>query len=388
MKKYDFNEIIDRKGTDCIKYDALKEHFGREDLIPLWIADMDFRTPDFIVDALKKRIEHPVFGYARLPDEYFDSIIRWNKELHDWAIRREWISFIPGIIRGIVFVIEKFTQQGDTVVIQPPVYPPFRLTPENMKRRVANNPLRLVEGVYQMDLDQLESMLDEKCKLLILSNPHNPAGIVWSKECLQELAALCAAKNILVLSDEIHSEMVYPPHRHHPFATVSEAAAACSITFAAPSKTFNIAGIVASYAIVPEERLRQEFYGYLKARELNEGTIFSYVATAAAYTHGAEWRRQMLDYVMKNVDFVEAYLEKNIPQIKVYRPQASFLVWLDCRGLRLNHKKLITLFQEQARLALNDGVLFGAEGNGYMRINVGCPRSTLKTALEQLKNVI
>jgi cystathionine beta-lyase len=385
---YDFDEITDRKGTDCVKYDALEEHFGREDLIPLWVADMDFRTPDFIVDALKKRIEHPVFGYARLPNAYYDSIIRWNKELHDWAIRREWISFIPGIVRGIAFVVEKFTQQGDKVVIQPPVYHPFRLIPENMKRQVVNNPLRLVDGVYQMDLDQLDAILDEKCKLLILSNPHNPAGIVWSKECLQELATLCAAKNILVISDEIHSEMVYSPYRHHPFATVSEAAAACSITFAAPSKTFNIAGIVASYAIVPEKRLREEFYGYLKARELNEGTIFSYVATVAAYAHGAEWRRQMLDYVMKNVDFVEAYLEKNIPQIKVYRPQASFLVWLDCRGLGLNHKKLIALFQEQARLALNDGTLFGTEGNGYMRINVGCPRSTLKTALEQLKNVI
>ncbi|MDR0394612.1 MAG: PatB family C-S lyase [Tannerella sp.] len=388
MKTYDFDEITDRKGTNCIKHDALKEHFGQEGLIPLWVADMDFRTPDFIIDALKQRLEHPVFGYTYPSEEYYNSIIRWNKELHDWDLRREWISFIPGIVRGIAFAVEKFTHEADKIIIQPPVYHPFHLVPEKMKRRVVYNPLRLTDGVYEMDFDHLDSIIDDKCKMLILSNPHNPAGIVWSKESLQKLAALCSANNLLVISDEIHSEMAYPPYKHHPFPTVSEAASACSITFAAPSKTFNIAGVVSSYAIIPENHLRKEFYDYLEARELNQGTIFSYTATTAAYTHGKEWRRQMLDYVMRNVDFVEAYLRRNIPQIKVYRPQASFLVWLDCRELGLNHRKLIALFTEQARLALNDGAMFGIEGNGYMRINVGCPRSTLGMALEQLKNAL
>ncbi|MDR1222085.1 MAG: PatB family C-S lyase [Tannerella sp.] len=386
MKDYNFDEMINRRGTNCTKYDTLKKNFGAENLIPLWVADMDFRTPDFILEALRKRMEHPVFGYTCPSEEYYDSIIRWNRKLHGWELKREWISFIPGIVKGIAFAIEKFTQEGDKIIIQPPVYHPFRLIPENMKRTVVNNPLRLVNGIYEMDFDRLESVIDDKCKMLILSNPHNPAGIVWSKTCLQELAAICAARNITVLSDEIHSEMTYPSCKHHPFSTVSGAAEACSITFAAPSKTFNIAGIVSSYAIVQEKHLRKEFYEYMEARELNQGTIFSYIATTAAYTHGAEWRRQMLGYVMKNVDFVEEYLKKNLPQIKVYRPQASFLVWLDCREAGLSHRKLITLFTEQAHLALNDGAMFGIEGNGYMRLNVGCPRSTLEMALRQLKN--
>ncbi|MDR2680116.1 MAG: PatB family C-S lyase [Tannerella sp.] len=388
MTVYDFDEIIDRKGTDCVKYDTLRAHFGSEDLTPLWVADMDFRTPDFITDAIGKRCEHPVFGYTFPPDDYYSSIIKWNRELHEWDVKREWISFIPGIVRGIAFAVGKFTQEGDKVIIQPPVYHPFRLVPENMKREVVYNPLRLVNGVYEMDFDSLTSVMDERCKILILSNPHNPAGIVWKKDTLRQLAAICSANNILVISDEIHSEMIYPPFKHHPFPTVSDEAASCSITFAAPSKTFNIAGIVASYAIVPDDRLRREFYSYLEAGEFNGGSLFSYIATIAAYTHGAEWRRRMLDYVIGNVDFVDAYLKEYIPQIKVYRPQASFLIWLDCCELGLNRKELTALFREHARLALNDGVIFGAEGNGYMRMNVGCPRSTLETALERLKNAV
>lgn len=224
--------------------------------------------------------------------------------------------------------------------------------------------------------------------MLILSNPHNPAGIVWKKETLQQLAAICFKHNILVVSDEIHAEMVYPSFTHHPFPTVSDAAAACSITFMAPSKTFNIAGIISSYALVPNDTLRRNFYSFLKAGEFNHGAIFSYTALIAAYTHGAEWRWQMLDYIIQNVDFVDEYLKNNIPQIKTYRPQASFLVWLDCSGLGLKHKELIRLFIDRAGLALNDGVIFGFEGNGYMRLNVGCPRSLLEKALKQLNAAI
>jgi cystathionine beta-lyase len=389
METYDFDEIIDRRGTGSVKHDTLPEHFGRDGLTPLWVADMDFRTPGFIVDALRKRLEHPVFGYTRLPADYYDSIAAWNRRLHGWDVKREWLSFIPGIVRGIAFAIERFTREGDRVIIQPPVYHPFRLVPEAMKREVVRNPLRLTAGgTYTMDFDHLRSVIDERCKLLILSSPHNPAGIVWSRETLQELAAICHAGHITVLSDEIHSEMIYPPFRHHPFPTVSAEAAACSITFAAPSKTFNIAGIVASYAVVPDGRLRKAFYTHLRAGEYNEGSLFSYIATVAAYTHGEEWRRRMLDYIIANVDFVDGYLKAHIPQIKACRPQASFLIWLDCRALRLGRKELTALFTEHAGLALNDGVTFGDEGEGYMRLNVGCPRRTLETALEKLKNAV
>lgn len=389
MKHYNFDEIIDRKGTSCVKYDGLKNAYqGKENLIPLWVADMDFATPDFIVEALKKRCEHPVFGYTFDDDEYYESIQTWLDYKYHWKTEREWISYIPGIVKGIGLAVQCFTQPGDKVIIQPPVYHPFRLVPTRMGREVVYNPLKLEDGVYKMDFEQLESLIDKDCKMLILSNPHNPGGVVWEKEALVKLAQICSAHGILVISDEIHAEMTYPQFRHHPFATVSEEAAACSVTFMAPSKTFNIAGIVSSYALVPDSRIREKFYSFLEAGELNAGTIFAFTATKAAYTYGAEWLQQMRSYVIENVNFVDEYLKKNIPQIKVYRPQASFLVWLDCRELKLTQLELVQLFEDKAGLALNDGTMFGKEGEGFMRLNIGCPRSILNQALESLKKAI
>ncbi len=389
MKHYNFDEIIDRKGTSCVKYDGLKNAYqGKENLIPLWVADMDFATPDFIVEALKKRCEHPVFGYTFDDDEYYESIQTWLDYKYHWKTEREWISYIPGIVKGIGLAVQCFTQPGDKVIIQPPVYHPFRLVPTCMRREVVYNPLKLEDGVYKMDFEQLESLIDKDCKMLILSNPHNPGGVVWEKEALVKLAQICSAHGILVISDEIHAEMTYPQFRHHPFATVSEEAAACSVTFMAPSKTFNIAGIVSSYALVPDSRIREKFYSFLEAGELNAGTIFAFTATKAAYTYGAEWLQQMRSYVIENVNFVDEYLKKNIPQIKVYRPQASFLVWLDCRELKLTQPELVQLFEDKAGLALNDGTMFGKEGEGFMRLNIGCPRSILNQALESLKKAI
>lgn len=389
MKHYNFDEIIDRKGTSCVKYDGLKNAYqGKENLIPLWVADMDFATPDFIVEALKKRCEHPVFGYTFDDDEYYESIQTWLDYKYHWKTEREWISYIPGIVKGIGLAVQCFTQPGDKVIIQPPVYHPFRLVPTRMGREVVYNPLKLEDGVYKMDFEQLESLIDKDCKMLILSNPHNPGGVVWEKEVLVKLAQICSAHGILVISDEIHAEMTYPQFRHHPFATVSEEAAACSVTFMAPSKTFNIAGIVSSYALVPDSRIREKFYSFLEAGELNAGTIFAFTATKAAYTYGAEWLQQMRSYVIENVNFVDEYLKKNIPQIKVYRPQASFLVWLDCRELKLTQPELVQLFEDKAGLALNDGTMFGKEGEGFMRLNIGCPRSILNQALESLKKAI
>lgn len=389
MKHYNFDEVINRKGTSCVKYDGLKDAYqGKENLIPLWVADMDFATPDFIIDTLKKRCEHPIFGYTFDDDEYYASILTWLHYKYNWKAEREWITYIPGIVKGIGLAVQCFTQPGDKVIIQPPVYHPFRLVPTRMGREVVYNPLKLEDGVYKMDFEQLESLIDKDCKMLILSNPHNPGGIVWEKEALVKLAQICSAHGILVISDEIHAEMTYPQFRHHPFATVSPEAAACSVTFMAPSKTFNIAGIVSSYAIVPDAQLREKFYSFLEAGELNAGTIFAFTATKAAYTYGAEWLQQMRSYVIENVNFVDEYLKKNIPQIKAYRPQASFLIWLDCRELGLSQPDLVHLFEDKAGLALNDGTMFGKEGEGFMRLNVGCPRSILSKALESLKKAI
>ena len=388
MKHYNFDEIIDRRGTNCVKFDALKENFGSEDLTPLWVADMDFRTPDFIVDALKKRCEHEIFGYTFPSDEYYDSIITWVNYKHSWKIQKDWLHYIPGIVKGIAFAVQSFTEKGDKIIIQPPVYHPFRLVPEALGREVVFNPLKEVNGVYKMDFEHLESIIDEQCKILILCNPHNPGGVVWEKETLIQLAEICAKHNILVISDEIHCEMAFPQYTHHPFASVSETAANNSITFMAPSKTFNIAGIVSSYSIVPNERIRQQFYDYLKAGEFANGTTFAFTATTAAYTLGAEWLQQMRMYISENVRFVDEFLKKNIPQIKAYIPQASFLVWLDCRDLKLSQEELVHLFKDKAGLALNDGSIFGPGGEGHMRLNIGCPRSVLEQAMKDLKKAV
>ncbi|MDR1645174.1 MAG: PatB family C-S lyase [Tannerellaceae bacterium] len=385
MYAYNFDEIIDRHNTNCLKVDLLDERFGSADLIPLWVADMDFRTPKFIVDAIKERCRHEVFGYTFAPDAYYQSILAWLHQKHQWEARKEWISYIPGIVKGIAFALDCFTLPGDKVIIQPPVYHPFRLVPEMQHRQVVDNPLKWVDGVYQMDFEHLESVIDPQCKVFILCSPHNPGGIVWDKETLVRLADICARHHILVISDEIHAEMTYPGHTHHPFPTVSDAASSCSLTFLAPSKTFNIAGIVTSYAVIPDPHIRHKFFAFLRARELDEGTIFAYEATTAAYTHGAKWLQQMLRYVMENVAFVTHYLKEELPAIKVYQPQASFLIWLDCRELGLKQKDLVALFKDQAGLALNNGTMFGAAGEGYMRLNAGCPRAILKQALEQLK---
>lgn len=388
MKQYNFDEIIERRGTNCIKFDAIKERYGKENLTPLWVADMDFRTPDFIVNAIKKRCEHEIFGYTYGSEVYYNSIIEWVHYKHNWKVEKEWISYIPGIVKGIGFVLQCFTQPGDKVIIQPPVYHPFRIVPESMHREVVYNPLKIVNGVYEMDFEHLESIIDDTCKVLILCNPHNPGGIVWKKEVLLRLAEICAKHNILVISDEIHAEMAYPQFTHHPFATVSNNAASCSITFMAPSKTFNIAGIVTSYSIIPDDRVREKFYSFLEAGELGDGTIFAYIATEAAYTYGAEWLQQMRTYITENVRFVDEFMKSKLPNIKVYPPQASFLVWLDCRGLNLSRAELIHLFQDKAGLLLNEGSIFGPGGEGYMRLNIGCPRSVLETALDTLKKAI
>jgi len=388
MKKYNFDEIIDRRGTGALKIDVLKERYGRDDLTGLWVADMDFRCGDFITDALKRRCEHGIFGYTTATNGYYNSIINWVKNRHQWPINREWLSYIPGVVKGIALCVLNFTRPGDKIIIQPPVYHPFRIVTEMHGRKVSHNPLLEKNGRWQMDLDGLEKIIDADTKLLILANPHNPIGITWDKPTLQRLAHICNERGVLVIADEIHADMPLFGHRHTPFATVSYEAEQNSITFMAPSKTFNIAGIVSSYSIIPNPDIRRSFYRFLKAGELDEGTIFAYTATEAAYTYGKDWMRQMLAYVEQNILFVEKYLEENIPQITAIRPEASFLVWLDCRKLGLTQRELVSLFVEKAHLALNDGEMFGIEGHGFMRVNVGCPRETLENALKNLRKAL
>lgn len=389
MKTYNFDKTIERKGSGAIKFDVVGKVFGKEDLIPLWVADMDFETPDFIIEALQSRIEHPIFGYTTEPEDFRPAISEWIGSHHGWDIRHDWISFIPGIVKGIGMAINALLKKGDKVIIQPPVYHPFRLVPQKNGHEIVFNPLREIsDGTYEMDFENLENIYDKDCKMLILANPHNPGGIVWSRETLKKLAHFCYNNNIVVISDEIHCDMALYGHKHIPFASVSHEAAACSITFGAPSKTFNIAGIVSSYAIVPDDELRKRFFGWMEASELNAAPIFSTIATIAAFRHGEEWRRQMISYVEENIEFIIKLCRERIPQIKPMRPQASFLVWLDCRGLGLDHEKLVDLFVKKAGLALNDGEMFNPGGEGFMRLNAGTPRSVLQDAMERLEAAV
>lgn len=386
MSQYNFDQIIERHGSGAIKYDALQERYGKSDLIPLWVADMDFATPPFIVEALRKRMEHPIFGYSEIPSDYLPTIAQWVESHHGWKVDLDWITYIPGIVKGIGMAINVFVKEGEKVIIQPPVYHPFRLTTQGNGREVVYNPLkRNCDGSYSMDFDNLAKVTDEKCRLLILSNPHNPAGIVWDRDTLVRLAQFCYERNIIVISDEIHCDLALWDNKHIPFATVSPQAEACSITFGAPSKTFNIAGIVSSYAIVPNDKLRNKFYGWLTANELNAPTIFATIATIEAFKHGEIWRQEMLRYVESNIDFVIDYCREFIPAIHPLRPQASFLIWLDCRDLSLSHQELINLFVDKAHLALNDGAIFGEEGRGFMRLNVGAPKEIIVKALNNLR---
>lgn len=389
MSIYDFDKITDRRGTDAIKTDALRDMFGREDLIPLWVADMEFETPAFITEELRKRLDHSLYGYTKLPVDYWPVVQKWIMDHHQWAVEKEWLTYIPGIVKGIGMAINAMLEKDDKIIIQPPVYHPFRLVPQGNGREIVYNPLHENEdGTYSMDFENLESVCDDKCRMLILANPHNPAGIVWPRETLERLAEFCHSRGIIVISDEIHCDMALYGNKHIPFASVSKEAAECSITFGSPSKTFNIAGIVSSYAIVPSESIRERFYGWLHANELNAAPLFSPIATVAAFREGEEWRRQMLEYVEGNIDWLCGFCAEHMPQIRPLKPQASFLVWLDCRALGLNHDDLIDLFVNKARLALNDGETFNPGGQGFMRLNVAVPRSVLRQAMENLRSVL
>lgn len=382
MEKYNFDEEICRRGTSCIKFDALKNSFGKddEDIIPLWVADMDFRTPPFIMEAIRNRCRHEILGYAYAPDEYYETIAGWIKKRHDWSVRREWIGFVPGIVPGLAHCIKAFTSPGDRILIQPPVYPPFHHLIENNGRQLVFNPLKLEDGQFSMDFQDLESQLKSGCKMMILCNPHNPGGRVWNLQELKTLAKLCARYDTIVVSDEIHADLALPGYKHVPFGVVS----GNSISLMAPSKTFNMAGLGSSYYIIPDDTIRARFNDFLSASELNNGHLFAFCTTQVAYERGEEWLSQVCEYIAGNIRFVDDYLKHHIPAIKAVVPQASFLVWLDCRQLGLQPDELGNFFLNEARLALNNGETFGKEGRGFMRLNVGTTRALLKKALERL----
>lgn len=387
MMKYNFDTVIDRKGTGAMKYDALERLYGNSGLTPLWIADMEFAACPDIVNALISRFSHPVYGYAETPESFWESICDWLGKRHGYRPDREALAFVPGVVRGIAYALNFFSRPGARVVIQEPVYHPFREVAEGNDRLVINNPLiPTPDGGYAMDLEGLERIFStERPKIMILCNPHNPAGIQWDIDTLRQVARLAKKYGVIVLSDEIHGDLMLWGGRHIPFASVSPEAAEVSVTFGAPSKTFNIPGLVSSWMIVPNKQLRAPFYRWMEANEFSVPTFTATVGTEAAYRHGEQWLDELLSYLEGNVVAVEKFFAENCPQIKPLRPQASFLVWLDCRELGLAQAELVDWFKSRG-LALNDGAMFGAAGNGFMRLNIAQPRATLLAALASLTN--
>ena len=393
--QYNFNEIIERRGTDCFKWDALKAMYGREDLTPLWVADMDFRSPDFVMEAIRQRCEHPVLGYTMPSEGYWQTVTAWLEKHYSIHTTKENLHFIPGIVAGIAYALLCLTQPGDKVLVTTPVYPPFLNLPRESERELVCSPLKIANGRFEIDFEDFERKA-KGCKLFIMSNPHNPAGTVWGTEVLKKIADICERHNVLVISDEIHADLTLPGHQHVSYSNVSKK----GITFMAPSKTFNIAGLGSSVCYISDEALRKRFFGWLDALGVAGGNIFAFTAAEAAFAHGEEWLRQMLEYLNENVKTLEQFLNERMPKVKAVLPEASYLAWLDFSDYGLTHGQLKDKLLNEAKVALNDGTTFGVRdhkgatteiGDAYrccFRLNLGCPKSMLLDALERIAQAV
>jgi cystathionine beta-lyase len=386
MKVYDFDKIIDRTVVDTVKYGFRKQVFNSEDVIPLWVADMDFETPDFIVEAMQVRLHHKVFGYGFRSVDYNKTLIKWIADRYQWEIGVNEISFSPGVVPGLMMAVLALSNPKDKILVQPPVYFPFYITVKNNDRELVYNQLKETTTGYEIDFDDLESKFKSGVKLFIMSHPHNPVGRVWKKKELQRIVNLCVQYDVLILSDEIHADLTFAPHQHIPIASISEAAAKRTLTFMAASKTFNIAGLSTAFVVCRQKDLLKKYNETMDAMHLFTGNVMGTVATKAAFDKGNEWRLQMLDYIQGNIDLVEGFLKQNIPLIHFHRPEATYLLWLDFRKLNLTQEQLVDMLIKKAKVGLNDGTVFSPGGEGFMRLNVACPRSILENALNQIKH--
>ena len=387
---YNFDCVVDRHDTCATKFEEMDEKFGRHDLLPFWIADMDFEACPAIIEALRTRLNHAVLGYTIPPEQFWASICSWLRRRHAWNVGTDEITFLPGLKKGLGLTINFFTRPGDAIVIQPPVYHSFRSVIEGNGRRVVTNPLRLgPDGRYSMDFDGLRELIArEKPAMMFLCNPHNPIGLQWDAQTLRRVASICREAGMVLVSDEIYGDMMLGGVRHIPTASVSSEAEDVTITLGAPSKTFNIPGIVSAWTVVKSPRLREPFFSWLSASEFNAPPIAAMVATEAAYEHGEAWLDQALEYLEANVEHAARFLARELPAVRMHRPQASFAVWLDFNGLGLPQPELMRLLVERARLALSEGSTFGAEGTGFMRMNIGVPRSILDLGLHRLREAV
>jgi cystathionine beta-lyase len=388
MKHYNFDEIIRREKTNSIKYDQRKNVFGTEDVLPLWIADMDFKTPDFIIDAIKRRAAHEIYGYSFVPESFYVSVQSWLKKQHGWEVHREWILYCPGVVPSLVIAMLSCTQPGDAVVVQPPVYYPFFSVIRDNGRTIATNPLELRDGRLSINFDHLMECLDKSVKLLFLCSPHNPGGTVWRRDELERLGEICKKNGTIIVSDEIHSDLIFHGHKHIPTASISEEASQNTITLISPSKTFNLSGLTTSVAIIPDHDLRRRFQQTIQGLHWNIPNIFSIAAFESAYGQGEAWLKQLLAYLENNLNVLMDFFESEIKQIKVIKPEGTYLVWLDCRELGMNQDEIKAFMISRAKVGLNDGCMFGRGGEGFQRMNIACPLPVLLKALERIKHAV
>lgn len=382
--KYNFDSVPCRKGTACIKFDENLNVFGRDDIISMWIADMDFEVMPEITEAVIRRANHKVYGYGIRPASYFDAIVSWQQRRHNWKVESEWLGFSPGVVAGFAFAIRALTNEGDGVVIQPPVYPPFADMINQNNRRLINNPMKIVNGRFEIDFEDLDRKL-EGAKALLFCSPHNPTGRVFSEEELLRVGELCRKHDVKIISDEIHADLIIKPNEFRSIASLNDDLAHRTITLTAPSKTFNIAGLATSVTIIPDEELRAAFNTECDRTHAGGGNIFGTAALEVAYNEGEEWLNEVMEYIAGNIDYVGKFLEENCPKIRHYEQQGTFLMWLDCRDLGMDHEAMLDFWTNKARIGVNNGATFGEEGRGFVRMNIGTSRSVLEQAMAQLK---
>lgn len=386
---YNLDVVVDRKNTKSVKYEEMDLNFGSNDMLPFWVADMDIKCPDFMIESIINRAEHGVFGYSKRMPEFYDSIMNWLSTRHQLKVNREDIEYGPGVVFLLNMMIRKFTKPGDKIIIQSPVYYPFRKIIEGNKRIVSDNTLKLENGKYVMDFEDLEKRAeDPRCTMMILCSPHNPVGRVWKEGELKTLGKICRDNNVLLVSDEIHFDLVYKGHKHIPMLNAGEEYKSNIILCTAPSKTFNIAGLHSAFCIIPDPDKMKAYKEELGLLDLNRSNVFSQEVTQAAYEKGADYVDKLVDFLESNMNFANDYIIKNIKGIIPYKMEATYLMWLDCRELGLSTEDLDDLFFKKAKIALDSGYWFGETGKGFMRMNLACSRSMLKEGLERLERVV
>ncbi|RED63871.1 MalY/PatB family protein [Cohnella lupini] len=381
--KYDFDKIIDRTGTASYKWDQSEKLFGRPDILPLWVADMDFEAPKEVVEAITRRAEQGIYGYTVRTQSFYDSIVGWLSRRHGWNIEQDWISSSPGVVPALSLMVLAFTEPGDGIILQSPVYYPFYDVIKMNGRTVVDNPLILEDGRYSIDFGLLEQQAKAGAKMLLLCSPHNPGGRVWTREELTRIGGICSKYGVLVVADEIHHDLVFSGRKHVPYASISEEFSQHSVTCIAPSKTFNLAGLQTASVIIPNEEIRRKYNALLKTLSIHMESYFGLTAIESSYTHGDEWLDQLLEYIEGNLNAFSEFIKERLPQVKVIIPEGTYLVWMDCTAISDKPQELKRLMFNEAGVAFSEGSVFGKQGEGYLRVNLACRRSLLMDALER-----